>query len=329
MTTRRKLVIALGANALAPRALFAQAPGKVWRVGFLSQRHVDYVDSDYYYGPFTQGMRELGYVVGKNLVIEWRSAEGDASRLPELAAELARLKVNVLAAAGTTASLAAQKATATLPIVMINAGDPVGSGLVKSLARPGGNSTGFSLMTAELGPKVLQMLHSMVPKATRVAVLTNPSNTANTLLLTNVEAAAQKLGVKVQAVKASTPQEIANWFAAVTRQTAEALFVQSDALFQQEKKQIVELAAKQRLPSIGTYSEYVEAGGLMSYGPNIGENFRRAAAYIDKIFKGANPGDLPVEQPTRFELAINLKTAKALGLKVPQTVLLQATKVIE
>ena len=329
MNTRRKLVIALGANALAPRALFAQAPGKVWRVGFLSQRHVDYVDSDYYYGPFTQGMRELGYVVGKNLVIEWRSAEGDASRLPELAAELARLKVNVLAAAGTTASLAAQKATATLPIVMINAGDPVGSGLVKSLARPGGNSTGFSLMTAELGPKVLQMLHSMVPKATRVAVLTNPSNTANTLLLTNVEAAAQKLGVKVQAVKASTPQEIANWFAAVTRQTAEALFVQSDALFQQQKKQIVELAAKQRLPSIGTYSEYVEAGGLMSYGPNIGENFRRAAAYIDKIFKGANPGDLPVEQPTRFELAINLKTAKALGLKVPQSLLIQAAKVIE
>ena len=277
MNTRRKLVIALGANALAPRALFAQAPGKVWRVGFLSQRHVDYVDSDYYYGPFTQGMRELGYVVGKNLVIEWRSAEGDASRLPELAAELARLKVDVLAAAGTSASLAAQKATAVIPIVMINAGDPVGSGLVKSLARPGGNSTGFSLMTAELGPKVLQLLRSMVPKATRVAVLTNPSNTANTLLLTNVEAAAQKLGVKVQAVKASTPQEIANWFAAVTRQTAEALFVQSDALFQQQKKQIVELAAKQRLPSIGTYSEYVEAGGLMSYGPNIGENFRRAA----------------------------------------------------
>ena len=329
MTTRRELVIAMGAVALAPLRSFAQAPGKVWRIGFLVQRHVDFVDSDFVYGPFMQGLREFGYAEGKNLVIEWRSAEGDANRLPELAAELVRLKPDVLITGSTAGALAGQKATIALPIVMVNMGDPLGSGLVKSLARPGGNSTGFSLMTAELGPKVLQLLRSMVPKATRVAVLTNPSNTANTLLLTNVEAAAQKLGVKVQAVKASTPQEIANWFAAVTRQTAEALFVQSDALFQQQKKQIVELAAKQRLPSIGTYSEYVEAGGLMSYGPNIGENFRRAAAYIDKIFKGANPGELPVQQPTTFDLAVNMKTAKALGLKVPQTILIQATKVIE
>ena len=329
MNARRKLVIALGAGALVPIASLAQAPAKVWRVGFLVQRRMEFAEADFIYGPFRQGMRELGYIEGKNLVIEWRAAEGKSERLPELAAELVRWKPDLLSTQGTPAAHAAQTATAAIPIVMVNMGDPLGSGLVKSLARPGGNSTGLSLMAAELGPKVLQLLRSMVPKVTRVAVLTNPGNTANTLLLTNVEVAAQKLGVKIQAMKAGTPQEIANGFAVMARQTAEALFVQSDALFLQQKNQIVELAAKQRLPSIGTYGDYVEAGGLMSYGPNLGENFRRAATYIDKIFKGARPGDLPVEQPTTFELFVNLKTAKALGIKVPQSILIQATKVIE
>ena len=329
MNTRRKLVIALGAGALAPLASLAQAPGKVWRVGFLSQRHVDFVDADSYYGPFTQGMRELGYVVGKNLVIEWRSAEGDASRLPELAAELVRLKVDILATAGTPAAIAAQKATTAIPIVIINVGDPVGNGLVKSLARPGGNSTALSNMMAELGPKLLEILHSMVPRLKRVAVLVNPSNSATAIFLQNIQAAAQRIGVKIHPVEASTPGEITSAFALMTRQNVEALIVPREALFTQQKTQIVELAAKHRLPSIGPYAEYAEAGGLMSYGQNARENFKRAAIYVDKIFKGANPGDLPVEQPTRFELAINLKTAKALGLKVPQTVLLQATKVIE
>ena len=329
MISRRRVVFALGASALAaPFASFAQQR-KVWRVGFLAQGRVEFVDSDYMYGPFTQGMRELGYVVGKNLVIEWRSAEGRAERLPELAAELVRLKVDVLATLGTPAALAAQKATTAIPIVMITVGNPVGSGLVKSLARPGGNSTALSSMSAELAPKLLEMLRSMVPKVTRVAVLVNPANPVNTSWLKNVQAAAQKIGVQIQPVEASTPQEIANGFAAMTRQNAEALIVLLEPLFQQQKNQIVELAAKQRLPSMGAYGEYVEAGGLMSYGQNIRENARHAATYVDKIFKGANPGDLPIEQPTTFEFVVNMKTAKALGIKVPQTILLQATKVIE
>ena len=329
MTTRRQTLIALGAGALAPLASFAQQQGKVWRVGFLAQRHMEFVDSDSYYGPFTQGMRALGYFEGRNLVVEWRSAEGKVERLPELAAELVRLKVDVLAATGALASLAAQKATTAIPIVMIGVGDPVGSGLVKSLARPGGNSTGLSNMNVDLGPKLLEMLRGMVPKVTRVAVLVNPSNVFQTLLLKNIQAAAQKLGVEIQPVEAGTPEEITNGFAMMTRQNAGALIVSQEPFFQQQKNQIVELAAKQRLPSIAAYSEYVEAGGLMSYGNNIRENYKRAATYVDKIFKGANPGDIPVEQPTIFELFINRKTANALGLKISNPMLVQATKVIE
>ena len=197
MITRRTILIAIGAGTLASFASFAQQQGKVWRVGFLSQRHVDFVDADYYYGPFTQGLRELGYVEGKNLVIEWRSAEGKTERLLDLAADLVRLKVDVLATAGTPASQAAQKATTTIPIVMINLGDPVGTGLVKSLARPGGNGTAVSNITTDLGPKRLEMLRGMVPKLTHVAVLVNPVNAGNTLLLKNVQAAAQRVGVTI------------------------------------------------------------------------------------------------------------------------------------
>ena len=324
---RRRLLVSLAAGAIAPLASLAQAPGKVWRVGFLSVRHLDFVDSDSYYGPFTQGMRELGYVVGKNLVIEWRSAEGDASRLPELAAELVRLKLDILVTAGTPASRAAQKATTTIPIVMISVADPVGSNLIKSFARPGGNSTGLSNMGFELGPKQLEMLLEMVPKNSRVASFMNPANTGS--VIKNTQAAAQKLGVKLQTVEASTPQEIATGFTEMVRQNVKALIVPSEALFLQQKIQIVELATKHRLASIAGYADYVEAGGLMSYGQNLGENFKRAAIFVDKIFKGAKPGELPVEQPTTFELVINLKTAKALGIKVPQTILIQAAKVIE
>ena len=329
MNTRRKLVVALGVSALAPLASHAQQPGKVWRVGFLAQRHMEFVDTDFYYGPFTQGMRELGYVVGKNLVIEWRSAEGKSERLPELAVELVRLKVDVLVTVATPAALAAQKATTTIPVVMVNVGDPVATGLVKSLARPGGNSTAISNISADLVTKHLEMLHSMAPKVTRVAYLVNPANPASTLGLKNIQPAAAKLGIKIQPVEASTPQEIANGFAAMARQNAEALIVSMDPFFTQQKSQIVELTAKQRLPSIAGYGEYVEAGGLTSYGQNIGENSKRAATYVDKIFKGANPGDLPVEQPTVFELFINRKTAKALRLTIPQSLLISATKIIE
>ena len=330
MITRRKIVMALGATALAsPLLSLAQQKGKVWLVGFLVQRHMEFVDADYVYGPFTQGMRELGYIVSKNLVIEWRSAEGKSERLPELAAELVRLKVDVLVATGTSASLAAQKATTAIPIVMTSVGDPVGNGLVKSLARPGGNSTGLANLTNDLGPKRLGMLRDMAPKVTRVAVLLNPANPADILGLKSIRTAAQQVGVKIQPVEASTPQEVANGFVVMSRQGAGALIVSREALFQQQKNQIVELAANHRLPSIGAYGEYAEAGGLMSYGSNIRETFKSAATYIDKIFKGANPGDIPVEQPTIFELFINRKTAKALGLKISNSMLVQATKVIE
>ena len=329
MVTRRRVILALGSGALAPFTSFAQQKSKVWRVGFLAHRHLDFVDTDYIYGSFIQGMRELGYVVGNNLVIEWRSSEGNAERLPELAAELVRLKVDVLASGGTPASIAMQKATTAIPIVMLGLGDPVSAGLVKSLARPGGNSTGLSMMSSDLTPKQLEMLRSMAPKVTRVAVLVSPSSPANIIGLKNVQAAAQTIGVRIHPIEARTPQEITDGFAAMIRQNAGALIVSLNALFQQQRKQIVELAAKHRLPSIGSYSEYAEAGGLMSYGQNIRENFRRGAIYVDKIFKGANPGDIPVEQPTTFELVINRKTAKALGLTIPQSLLISATKIIE
>ena len=330
MTTRRKIVFALGAGVLAaPVAAFAQQPGRVWRVGCLAQGDVIHDESDIFFGAFTQGMRELGYVTGKNLAIEWRSAGGDSARLPELAAELVRLKPDVLVARGTPAARAAQKATATIPIVMASMGDPIGSGLVKSLARPGGNSTGLSIMIAELAPKLMELLHATVPKAKRVAVLVNPTNASSTMSLTYILAVEQKIGIKVQSVEASSPQEIANGFAEMARQRAEALIVPRESLFSQQRSQIVELAAMQRLPSIGGGAEHAEGGFLLSYGQNFRENFKRAAVYVDKIIKGANPGDLPVEQPTRFELVVNLKTAKALGIEVPQSILLQATKVIE
>ena len=307
---RRTLLVSLAASALA-------------------QRHMELVDADYFYGPFTQGMSDLGYVVGKNLVIEWRSAEGNIARLPELAAELVRINVDIVVTAGTPAALAAQKATATIPIVMLSVGDPVGAGLAKSMARLGGNSTGNSMMGADLAPKLLEMIHAMVPKLTRAAVLFNPANPSQTRLLKNIRDAAPKLGVKIQAAGASSPGEIASELTRLTRQNTDGIIVLQDSLFLQQRNQIIELAAKPLLPSIALNSEYVEAGGLMSYGPYIAENYLCAATYVDKIFKGANPGELPIEQPTKFELALNMKTVKALGLKVPQSIFIQATKVIE
>jgi putative ABC transport system substrate-binding protein len=330
MNNRRKLLHALGVCALAgPIFASAQQQGKVWRVGFLAVGRVDLVDSDYTYGPLTQGLRELGYVIGKNLVIEWRSADGKYERLPELAAELVRLKVDVLAVNGTPASHAAQKATTSIPILMVNVADPVGAGLVNSLARPGGNRTGLSNMINELGPKILEMLRAIKPNVARIVVLWNPPNTSNVLMLKDIQAAAQKLGVIVHPIEASTAAAIASAFAMMARQNAEALVVLRDPFFQQERNQIVALAAKQGLPSIGTYAEFVEAGGLLAYGANLGEINRRAATYIDKILKGAKPGDLPVEQPMRFDLVVNLKTAKALGFTMPPEIMVQATRVIE
>jgi len=330
MNNRRKLLVALGAGALvAPFCSFAQQQGKVWRVGFLTPRiRPDSLDSDIF-GAFSNGMRELGYVDGKNLVIEWRFADGHYERLPELAAELVRLKVDVIVVAGAATTSAAQKATTTIPIVLGSSIDPVGSGFAKSLARPGGNITGLSNLTGDLGPKHLEMLLSMVPKLSRVAVLMNPGNSAHANILKTIQSAAQRTNAMILPAEARTAPELESAFSAMTQGKAGAVIVPRDGLFIQQARQIAELSAKKRLPCIATFREYVEAGGLMSYGPSLTDLFRRAATYVDKIFKGAKPGDLPVEQPTKFELVINRKSAKALGLTIPQSLLISADKVID
>ena len=330
MMKRRELLVALGASVLtAPLFSVAQPQDKVWRVGFLSQRaRPDSLDSDVI-GAFHQGMRELGYIEGKNLVIEWRFAERRIDLLPVLAAELVRLQVDVIVINGLAAGIAARKATATIPIVFPNTGDPVAAGFVKSLARPGGNMTGLSNISGDIVPKHLEMLLSMVPRLTRVAVLLNPSNKSNIQNLERVQSAATRTSVKILPVEARTAPEIDKAFSAMARDKAGAVIVLNDTFFVEQRRQIAELAAKNRLASISGVREYAEAGGLMSYGSNVADNFRRMATYVDKIFKGAKPGDLSVEQPTLFEHVINGKTAKALGLKIPQSLLISADKVIE
>jgi putative ABC transport system substrate-binding protein len=328
MELRRKLLKALGAAVLtAPFGSFAQQQNKVWRIGVLHpSSRPDSLES-HFLGAFPLGMRELGYVEGKNLVIEYRWAENKAERLPGLAAELVQLKVNVIVATSNAVN-AAQKATASIPIVMAGAADPVGDGLIKSLARPGGNITGISNLAGDISSKQLEMLRDMVPKLTRVVVLRNPNSPNNTALI-NLEAAARRIAVTIIAVDARTPQEIDNAFSQMARQKPDAAFVIRDSFFNRQVRQIAELAAKHRLPTIYGAREYPEAGGLMSYGNSLTAQWRHAATYVDKILKGAKPADLPVEQPTIFELVINGKTAKALGLKIPQSLLIMADKVIE
>jgi putative ABC transport system substrate-binding protein len=274
-------------------------------------------------------MRELGYVEGRNLAIEWRSAEGKGERLPELAAQLVQLKVDVIVTAGTPATSAAQKATGTIPIVIAAATDPVGSGFVKSLSHPGANITGLSSLSLDISPKNLEIMLSIVPKLSHVALLMNPANSSHVAVLKSTQAAAQKLNIKVLPVEARTAPEIERAFSAMTREHAGAVIVAIDSFFIQQGGQIAALAAKNRLPSMGGSREYVEAGGLMSYGQNLGDNSRRAATYVDKILKGAKPGDLPVEQPETFELFISRKAAKALGITIPESILVRADKVIE
>jgi len=328
MNNRRKLLATLGAGALtfaAPPGSFGQQQGKVWRVGFLSPTSASF--SPPYTDAFLKGMRELGYVEGRNLVVERRFANGKLERLPGLAAELVQLKVDVIVTGGSPAISAVQKATTTIPIVMTSAGDPVGSGFVKSLARPGGNITGLSVMSGDTSAKLLELLRSVVPKLSRVAMLT-PSTTYGPLSK-GVQAAAQKAGVKTLMAEASTPQEIENAFSMMGREKADAVIVGSPTTFAQQHRQIAELALKYRMPSMFQDRVYVEAGGFMSYGQKFTENYLRAATYVDKILKGAKPGDLPVEQPVSFELVVNLKTAKALGLTIPQSVLARADEVIQ
>jgi putative ABC transport system substrate-binding protein len=317
----------LGASVLAaPFGVLAQQANKIWRVGFLAARHVDFVDTDYYYGPFRQGMRELGYVEGKNLLIEWRSSEGKPERLAALAAELVNLKVDVIVTGGTASTRAAQKATATIPIVF-GGGDPVGDGFVKSLARPGGNITGLSNIGPEIGPKLLEMLISMVPKLSRVVVLGNTDVTDGTLK--GVQTAAQRTRIRILPMYAGAASQIEQAFAAMARDKAGAVMVMREPFLNQQTRLIAQQAAKYKLPAIAGLREFADAGGLMSYGASITEQYRRAAFYVDKIFKGAKPGDLPVEQPTKLELVINGKTAKALGLTIPYALRISANQVIE
>jgi len=281
---------------------------------------------------FRQGLRDLGYVDGRNVVIEYRDAEGKFERLPTLAAELVALKVDVIVAGGTPAALAAKQATGTLPIVFAGPGDPVTSGLVTSLARPGGNVTGLSSFAPELVGKCLEQLKQAVPGVGRVAALWQPGGLGERTdkdVLKEAEAAARALGVRLQFVEARGPEDFDRAFSEMTKARAGALTVLPGSMFVNERRRLVDLAAKNRLPAVYPWREGVADGGLMSYGPDLADLFRRAATYVDKILKGAKPADLPVEQPTKFEFVINLKTAKALGLTIPQTLLLRADQVIE
>ena len=332
MNHRRKLLTVLGAGALAePFAVFAQQPGRIYRVGLLATQSRP-SDADFprsVYAAFQQGMRELGHIEGRNLVIEWRFADGDAKRLPELAAELVRMKVDVLVAGGTDAPLALQKATTTIPIVMTSASDPVGRGLVKSLPRPAGNITGLSIVTGYLGAKRLELLRAMVPKVSRVAVLINPANPQSAAGLESVQAGARQLGVTLLPVEAQSAQEFELAFALMRKQGAGALIVLLNPLYQQHRSRIAALAIEHRLPTITADRDFAAAGCLLSYGSSLTESFRRAATYVDRILKGAKPGDLPVEQPVKFDLVINRGTAKTLGLSIPQGLLISAEEVIE
>ena len=329
MISRRRLVLALGAAALAPPAGFAQQPGRVRRIGFIGLRSRSTLSNpEGGYDAFTQGMRELGYAEGKNLVIEWRFADGNYERLPGLAAELVQMKVEVIVTHGT-GTQAAQQATSTIPIVTAVVIDPVGSGIAASLARPGGNVTGLSNITTDVSPKHIELLKSMIPKLSRVAFLMNPGNPGHPAILQSVQVAGQHAGMKVLPVEARTREEIERGFAAMTRERAGAVIIAADAFVFGQRRQMAELAVKNRMPSIAPWREFVAAGGLMSYGQIFNDFFRRAATYVDKILKGAKPGELPIEQPTKIHLAINMKTAKALGLAVSKELQFRADELIE
>jgi putative ABC transport system substrate-binding protein len=311
---------------LTSLAADAQQPVKVPRIGFLANSPPSLAPRGY--EAFWQGLRELGYVDGQNIAIEYRFAGGHFERFPNFAAELVRLKVDVIVAVVSPAAQAAQAATKTIPIVTVTHADPVGSGLVASLARPGANITGLTSVVIELIAKQLELLKEAVPKVSRVAVISNPANQLVPLQLREADSDARVWGVELQILEARGPNELDRAFAAMTRERIGALLVLGDPLFFQHRTRIADLAAKRRLPAMAWMREFVEAGGLMAYGASIPDLFRRAATYVDKILEGAKPADLPVEQPTKFELVINLKTAKTLGLTIPQSVLMRADEVL-
>ena len=301
----------------------AQQARKVHRIGILISGSVS--SANIRKDAFRQGLRELGYVEGQNIVIEYRYAEGKADRFPDLAADLVRLNVDVIVTVSTPGVLAARKATGTIPIVFVAVNDPVASGVVASLAHPGGNVTGLSTLASELGGKKLELLKEAFPKVTRVAHLWNPDSPTG---LSEMQAAAHALGLQLQSLEVRSSNDFDSAFEAVLRERAHALITSPNPVVITHHKRIVEFAAERRLPAIYYDKEFVEAGGLMSYGPDYSDLYRRAATYVDKILKGAKPAELPVEQPTKFELVINLKTAKQIGLTIPDSILYRADKVI-
>jgi putative tryptophan/tyrosine transport system substrate-binding protein len=318
------VMLTLGLLAV-PLAAHAQPPTHVHRIGYLlgtTQEQEPLLEA------FLEAMRALGYLEGQHFVMEYRAAEGQYERLPDLAAELVRLKVDVLLVTNTAAVLAAKHATTRIPIVMAGVAYPVESGLVASLARPGGNITGLASLQHELIGKRLELLKAVLPTVSRVAVLWNPANPAHAVAVREADVATQALGVRLHLVEARGPDAFDRAFAAMTRAHAGALLVLGDPLVFEHRRRLVELAVRSRLPTMHNIRPYVEAGGLMAYGPRTTDLRRRAAVYVDKILKGAKPADLPVEQPTTFELIINLKTAEALGLTIPPTLLFQADEVI-
>ena len=310
----------------APRAAHAQRPAHVPRIGYLEGRSAD--NTPYLLDAFRQGLRELGYVEGQNITIEYRYAEEKRERFPDLAAGLVRLQVDVIVTFGLVATQAAKQATTTIPIVQASGGDLVLAGLVASLAQPGGNITGLSIRDVEAGGKRLELLKEAVPHASRIAVLWNTDHPSKALEWHNTQEAAQALGVTLQSVEVRRPHDFDRAFAALTEAHPDALITFVESLTIGYRQQIVDFAAQHQLPMMSGHKEFAEAGGLMTYGPSLPDLYRRAIYYVDRILKGAKPADLPVELPTKFELVINLKTAKALGIIIPPTLLFQADEVI-
>ena len=333
MTTRRTFLCGLTlCGIVASVAAEAQQAGKVARIGFLLTGSLAYPETQATIEAFRQGLGEHGYIEGQNIVVEYRAADGMIERLPALATELTRLKVDLIVAGATPGARAAQQATTTIPIVGVSMGDPVRDGLVASLAKPGGNVTGTTFLGPELVPKRLELLKEALPGVSRVAVLWHPGAFGEQTMRDmwkEAEASARTLGLKLRRVEVRGPDEFDLGFSTITRDRAQALFVFPSTMLFNERRRLVALAAKHRVPLVGNAKEFAMLGALVAYGASLQESARRAATYVNKILKGARPADLPVEQPTKFELVINLKTAKTLGLTIPQSLLQRADQVID
>jgi putative ABC transport system substrate-binding protein len=325
--SRRRFLLAAGALMAAPPGSFAQPAGKIWRIGFIStyprSENAEWSDA------FKAGMRALGHAEGRDYSIEYRYAEGDLQRLPALVAELIALKVDLIHAASSVSAIAARKLTREIPIVIATAADPVASGMAASLARPGGNVTGLTALGSELLPKRLELMRQVLPAVRQVGIIHNPDSPIDLLLVKQFQSAAEKLEIKAVAVVLRHGDDVPAAFRGLVAKKVGAIMVSSTLVNVSLRASLVEQAAKNGLPGMYGSGEFVQLGGLMSYSPNYGDQYRRSAGYVDSILKGAKPGDLPIEQPTKFELVVNMKTAKALGVRIPNSVLLRADRVIE